>query len=234
LPASARLDEVTRFIEHARYDEHRRGLARAACIGENMKNPQSPVRSRRTIAVPLLLFLPLAAFAHPGHGETGFLPGALHAWHGLDHALAAIAVGVWGVRIGGRARWALPFAFVAAMALGMALQAAGAHLPFVEPAIAASLLLLGAAIAGDTRIPVMPGVLLVAAFAPFHGAAHAAALDVGGALPGFAFGLLLATAALHAAGTAAAAALRARTLWLRIAAAPLALLGMGLLALRLG
>jgi urease accessory protein len=60
------------------------------------------------------------------------LQGLLHPFHGLDHVLAAVAVGVWGARLGGKAVWALPVAFVVALLGGTALGIAGWGLPMVE------------------------------------------------------------------------------------------------------
>jgi urease accessory protein len=179
------------------------------------------------LVAPLLLALlvPTAALAHPGHGEGGFWPGFLHAFQGLDHVLAAVAVGVWGVRLGGRASWALPTAFVSAMAAGMGLAFAGIALPMLEPAIAASVLLLGTLIALDARLTAAAGALIVAIFAPFHSAAHIGEMPAATAILAYAGGLLLSTALLHAAGIVAAQGLRNRPLALRIAAAPVALAG---------
>ena len=42
-----------------------------------------------------LLFAPTFAFAHPGHGEVHTFAGGLsHPFTGLDHLLAAFAIGL--------------------------------------------------------------------------------------------------------------------------------------------
>lgn len=187
--------------------------------------------TRRAVSFAVLL-APVAALAHPGHGEGGFWPGFLHAFHGIDHVLAAIAVGVWAARLGGRALWALPLAFVAAMAAGAALGAAGVHVPMVEPMIAVSVLLLGGLVALDARFTAALGALLVAVFAPFHGAAHVAEMPASAALLSYTAGLLVSTALVHAGGMGAALVLRARPAVLRIAAAPVALTGLALIVAR--
>jgi urease accessory protein len=77
----------------------------------------------------------------------------------------------------------------------------GVPLPFVEPVILASVLLLGGCAALALRPATAAGAAVVAAFALFHGHAHGA--EMGSASTGaFLAGFALATAALHAAGIA--------------------------------
>jgi urease accessory protein len=184
------------------------------------------------LAMVLATLLPAAAWAHPGHGE-GFWPGFLHPFFGLDHLLAMVTVGILAIQIGGRALWVIPAAFIVAMAAGGALDHAGITLPLTEPLVAVSVLLLGLLLVSRVRIPVVAGALLVAVFAPFHGAAHAAELPALANFMTYALGFLLATALLHAMGILAAIAARTRPLILRLAAAPIALIGAWLLATRL-
>jgi len=184
------------------------------------------------LAVVLTTLLPAAAWAHPGHGE-GFWPGFLHPFFGMDHLLTMVAVGLLAVQIGGRAPWVIPAAFVVAMAAGAWLGYAGLVLPMTEPLLAASVLLLGLLLVSRIRMPVVAGALLVAVFASFHGAAHAAELPELANFMTYALGFLLATTLLHAAGILAGIAARTRPLILRLAAAPIALIGAWLLATRL-
>src|ERR1700741_1391890 len=85
------------------------------------------------------------AWAHPGHGDNpgSFAAGLVHPWMGADHLLAMLAVGLWAARLGGKALWGVPLAFMAAMGMGAALTFSGVSTPFVEPLIAASVLILG-------------------------------------------------------------------------------------------
>lgn len=156
-------------------------------------------------AVPLtLLAFAAPAYAHPGHEPqgSGFVDGLLHPLLGVDHLLAMLIVGVWAAQLGGAARWAVPASFVAVMAAGAALVINGIAPPQVEAGIAASLLVLGLLATLALRVALAPAMLLVGAFALFHGAAHGLELPTR-AQPGlYAAGFLLATAALHAAGVA--------------------------------
>jgi urease accessory protein len=83
----------------------------------------------------------------------------------------------------------------------------GVPLPVIEPAIALSVIAIGAVIALGVRLPAAAAVALVAAFALAHGHAHG---SEGGALASFvlyAAGFVAATVLLHAAGIAAGLAL---------------------------
>ena len=129
------------------------------------------------------------------------MAGFSHPLFGLDHILVMVAVGLWASQIGGRALWLVPTAFVGTMALGFGLAVAGVDLPFVEPAILASVVALGLLVAMAARFDTIASAALVAAFALFHGHAHGGELGAAGAAS-FGIGFVVATALLHAAGIA--------------------------------
>ncbi|CAN7433478.1 HupE/UreJ family protein [Pararhizobium sp. LjRoot255] len=140
------------------------------------------------------------ALAHLDPAEHGSLmAGFTHPLSGLDHILVMIAVGLWAAQIGGRALWAVPAAFVGTMVFGFGLAMIGVQLPFVEPAILASMVALGLLVAMAVRLQAAACVALVAIFALFHGYAHGGELGASGALP-FSAGFVIATALLHGAG----------------------------------
>jgi urease accessory protein len=132
----------------------------------------------------------------------GFGAGMAHPFTGLDHMLAMIAVGLWASQLGGRARWAVPLAFMGAMTVGAGLALAGVRLPMVETGIASSVLVLGLLIAFAARLPVAVSAVLVAAFAVFHGHAHGNELPQAASEALYGAGFLLATGALHVTGLA--------------------------------
>src|SRR5580704_17252660 len=161
--------------------------------------------ARRLAAASLTLIatvaLPTIAAAHPGHdGAPGFIHGFLHPLGGLDHILAMVAVGLFAARLGGRALWLVPASFVAAMAAAGFAGMAGFALPHVEAGIALSILVLGAAIAFDTTMPVAAAMGLVAFFAVFHGYGHGAEMPETASGLAYGGGFLAAAAALHVAG----------------------------------
>jgi len=156
---------------------------------------------RVACAAALLIAMPVAALAHTGHGDAGgFTHGFTHPLGGLDHVLAMVAVGLFAAHLGARALWLVPATFVAAMALGGALGMAGVALPFVETAIALSVVVFGLAVALRMSVPVLGAMALVGFFAIFHGHAHGAEMPVDASGARYAAGFLAATALLHCAG----------------------------------
>jgi len=140
------------------------------------------------------------AFAHLDPVAHGSLAaGFSHPFSGLDHILAMVAVGLWAALLGGRAAWLVPTAFVGTMMLGFAVALAGLGLPFVEPVIAASVVVIGLLTLVALQVPTAVGMAMVGFFAFFHGYAHGGELGDAGALS-FCVGFALATAILHAAG----------------------------------
>ncbi|MCV9961340.1 HupE/UreJ family protein [Pararhizobium sp. BT-229] len=158
------------------------------------------MKRRLLLAAVALAASTAPAFAHLDPAEHGSLmAGFTHPLSGLDHILVMIAVGLWAAQIGGRALWAVPSAFIGTMAFGFALAMTGVHLPFVEPAILASVVTLGLLVAMAVRLQTAACVAVVGVFALFHGYAHGGELGAAGALP-FSAGFVIATALLHVAG----------------------------------
>jgi urease accessory protein len=183
-----------------------------------------PAMKTRPVLRRLLLLLPLAAVplaqAHPGHGPHSFSAGFVHPLTGYDHLLVMVAVGLWAVQLGGRARWALPLTFVSAMALGAMIGIAGFALPGVDRWILASVFALGLLIACAARLPLGAGLGLVALAGAFHGLAHGAEMPLNANSIHFLTGMVMATALLHAAGVGLGLAAQKRSVvLLRLAGA---------------
>jgi urease accessory protein len=152
------------------------------------------------LSLALLALGTAPAFAHLDPGEHGsFAAGFTHPIFGLDHVLAMVAVGLWAATVGGRAMIGVPAAFVASMVLGFVLALNGAELPFVEPAILASVVALGFLVALAVRLPLPAGMAIVAAFGLFHGYAHGGEMGAATAFE-YGAGFAVATALLHVAG----------------------------------
>lgn len=150
------------------------------------------------------------AFAHVDATAQGsFMAGLAHPVLGADHLLSMLAVGILAASTSGKARWALPAAFVAAMATGFALALGGVQIPMVEPAILASVIVLCGLVALAAKLPAGGLVMLGSAFGLFHGAAHGAEIGTAG-VAGFAAGMLIATAGLCGAGSVATRSVLAR------------------------
>jgi urease accessory protein len=160
-----------------------------------------PRTTLRLLVAASILVAPGVAMAHPGHGaELGLSAGLAHPWSGIDHVLAMAAVGLLAARLGGRALWAVPAAFLGLMALGGIVTAAGLSLPFAEVAIALSVVAFGFTIASRIAPPVLAAVALVGVFALFHGHVHAGEMPANASVLAYGIGFLTATALLHGLG----------------------------------
>ena len=152
------------------------------------------------ICIALSGALVSSALAHTGVGQTNsFASGVAHPLHGTDHVLTMLTVGLWAVLAGGRAIWVWPMAFIGTMLAGFAAATFGLHIPFVEPAIWSSIIILGLLVAFTVEAPVWLGAVVASLFAFFHGHVHGTEATAVGLIP-YAAGFALATALLHAAG----------------------------------
>lgn len=141
---------------------------------------------------------------HPAH--SGFTAGFAHPWFGLDHLLAMLAVGLLAtLAVEKRAIWLVPTMFIAGLLGGGLLAYAGMPMPGVEYAIAASVIVLGLAVAAWKRVSLVPAVALVAVAGAFHGYAHVA--EMTGHVLAYGAGMTIATALLHALGVSAGLAI---------------------------
>ena len=151
----------------------------------------------------MLLAVALSARAHTGEAEgSGFLSGLLHPIAGADHLLAMVAVGIWGATLGRPLVWVLPVAFPMLMVVGGVLGISGVPLPYIEPGIAMSVVVLGLAIAAAWRAPRPVAIAIVAAFGVFHGYAHGKELPDAASPAAYVIGFVLSTGALHLGGVA--------------------------------
>lgn len=141
------------------------------------------------------------AWAHPGHGgPNSFTAGLLHPLTGVDHVLAALAVGLYAATAGRRA-W-LVAAFLACAVVGGIVGRQAAQIPWTEQAIATSVLVFGLLIAARVRLAVRKAACLVGFFAAFHGYAHVSEMAAGLSGAAYGFGFSVATALLLIAGVA--------------------------------
>ncbi|MFN3546033.1 MAG: HupE/UreJ family protein [Mesorhizobium sp.] len=158
-------------------------------------------------ATAILAASTLPAFAHLDPVEHGsFAAGFSHPMFGTDHILAMVAVGLWSALLAQatdrRALWAVPAAFVGTMFVGFAAAMLDLPLPFVEPVILASVVVIGLLAAIALNVAIVPAMAMVGFFAFFHGHAHGGEIGDAGAWP-YAAGFAMATALLHAAGVTA-------------------------------
>ena len=157
------------------------------------------------LAIALTILMSGVAFAHTGvDHEYSFFAGLQHPFTGLDHMLAMVAVGLWAGLNGGRALWAWPLAFVGLMIAGGVLGATEVTLPWVEPGILASVVVLGLLIVAAVQLRVAAGAAIIAVFALLHGHAHGSEVHLEAAAATHALGFVVATIVLHGVGLAVA------------------------------
>ena len=131
-------------------------------------------------AFAFLLSVP-AAMAHhlpPGldevdeFAENAFMSALKHPITGLDHWLAALAIGFIACSLGRKQGVQSLVAFIVCMACGVFLGHAGMTVPFLEQGLAASVILAGAALVGASFLS-REGLGMTAGLVGFwHGLAH--------------------------------------------------------------
>src|SRR6516225_3115830 len=167
-------------------------------VAPGSRNRTKMIRSVLRFCAIGVAFLPVAASAHVGIGDThGYLHGFSHPLSGTDHALAMVAVGLFAAHLGGRAPWLVPLTFVSVMALTGIAGMAGVKLPFVEIGIGISVVVLGLAVAFQISVPTLVAMSLVGFFAIFHGHAHGAEMSESVSGLAYGVGFMCATVVLH-------------------------------------
>ncbi len=158
-----------------------------------------PFRMSRLITLALSL-TSLSALAHTGHGTSSLMEGLVHPF-GADHLLAMVAVGIWSVSsLPANKAWQGPATFMAALIASAVLGTLGVTLPYLEHAVALSLVLFGAMLTLAAKpMPKAMGLGLIGTAAALHGLAHGSETPASG-FAGYAVGFLLTTAALHLSG----------------------------------
>ena len=131
-------------------------------------------------------------------GDTAnVLSGLLHPILGFDHLIAMVAVGLLSIQIGGKHILGLPVCFVFILFIGALIGLLAIPIPQVEGVISLSVIVLGIAIATQSRIGIWIAYPIVAMFAFFHGHAHGGEIPSLGNPTSYITGFLIASAILH-------------------------------------
>lgn len=157
------------------------------------------------LVVAILSLATSPAMAHPGHAghstpEGGLVAGLMHPLLGIDHLLAMVTVGLLSAQLSGRAIWAVPGSFLVCMVIGGVAGISGFRLPAVEYAIAATIVLLGLAVAFNAKLAIAIPVVMVGVFGFIHGQAHGMEMPRVTSPMLYAAGFLATTLVLHIAG----------------------------------
>ncbi len=164
--------------------------------------------AKTTLLFTALATVPALSSAHTGLGTHGLMEGLQHPF-GPDHLLAMVAVGIWSVSaLPARKAWQGPATFMLALVLSAVAGVNGVTVPFLEHAIALSVVLFGAMLVLAAK-PMQPafGLGLIAVAASLHGLAHGAETPESG-FAAYATGFLLTTAVLHLGGVGIGLAIR--------------------------
>lgn len=124
----------------------------------------------------LATMMPTLALAHESHVVAGvshsIMHGLTHPLLGMDHLIAALAVGVWAVRGDRQSAWMAPVVFLLSIFIGGVLGVSGFQVPFVEMGITASLVFFGFMLVSNVRVSKPTSLGFIGLFASFHGLAH--------------------------------------------------------------
>lgn len=152
----------------------------------------------------ILTMVAWPAAAHDIYANGGFLAGAIHPFLGLDHLLTIFTASLIGMQLGGRARVSVPLAFLLFFIFGDIIGLLQVPMPWVEPGIALSGILLGLALLMGRDVPLSFAQALVGIFALFHGHAHGAEIPVGANPVWYTLGISVGTVAIMLFGGAVA------------------------------
>ena len=159
------------------------------------------IRFNPRMMLYLIAFLAFSLMAH-AHilSGNGFPDGVLHPLSGIDHLLAMIAVGIVSVQFGGKWAWKMPLTFVTCMIAGAVFGIVGIKFPYIEFAIALSVIFSGLAIIFHRKISASLVVAFIGLSAIFHGHAHGSEMSVIANPALYSAGFIFSTAILHASG----------------------------------
>lgn len=148
------------------------------------------------------------AHAHPGHyhppdevDEFDTLPAVLHPFTGLDHLLAALAVGWIAWTVGRRLGTMIVAGFLLSMIAGITLGRFSLSGGYIEQGLALSVAGLGVLLALSRSCPAPLRVALVVSFGLCHGLAHGTELPAGISAPAWGMAMVTGTSLICAAGT---------------------------------
>lgn len=197
-PKSERVDDLAQNVKHMKQPPMQTSWANS---GNLASRTPAPISRHLFLATLSIIVSMSQATAHPGHPiANGFTEGLAHPVSGLDHLLAMVAVGLWAVQLGGKAKWVVPSVFVLLMTVGAVLGFEGIRLPFAEVGILASVLILGLLLLTASRWSLPVSAVLVGTFAICHGHAHGTELSTQFSGVSYGLGFVIATAALHFGG----------------------------------
>ena len=156
--------------------------------------------NKSLLSLSALLGFPCVVSAHSVHETASFMNGFLHPLTGIDHLLVILAIGFLAARSTSRVRWQLPVSFAAFMLIGLLMGTILYRPPFIELAIAVSVLAMGLVILLNTQINRLWQFILTTVFALLHGFVHGQELILSDKGSFAIFGMLVTTGLLLTVG----------------------------------
>ncbi|MEM7601810.1 MAG: HupE/UreJ family protein [Verrucomicrobiota bacterium] len=151
-------------------------------------------------AAAVLLSTPLVNAHHVMNTDQNPIVGGFSLpFHGLDHLLAMVAVGLFAATTTVK-RWLFPAGFLAFMFIGMVMGFSRLSIPYVETGIWVSVIALGLILAVLGKMPNRIVAFLIAGFGIFHGYACGADLPNVWSPWAFGTGLVACTIAMIGVG----------------------------------
>ena len=145
------------------------------------------------------VLIPENAFAHGSHG-TGFMAGFTHSAFGVDHLLAILGISIFGFSVFNDKQWLPSASFIIAMFIGGLLGIAALGFGITEPIIGLSVIVIGALISYEVKLPDIAAGLLFAFIGFFHGHAHGTEMPQDTNIPLFILGFISAALLISALG----------------------------------
>jgi urease accessory protein len=158
------------------------------------------------------LLLATTAYAHPGHPHpfdevdefespaADFAQAVLHPFSGLDHLLAAVAVGCLAYLMGRKLGAVAAAMFMGSLALGWGMAKLGMALPMMEQGLALSVVAAGLMLVMYAKASNVVRLSVITALGFWHGSAHG--VEMASVAP--AAGLMAGTAVAVMLGSMAA------------------------------
>lgn len=163
---------------------------------------------QKIAAATVIIALPLAAHAHPGHAlHASFTAGLIHPLTGWDHLLVLLCLGILAAGRSARLAVGAGALLVAALNGGAAFGLSLPQAAFVEPVILATVLTSASLLALRMRVGHRALLAMCLGFTLVHGMAHGQEAPSGN-LPAYFAGFTLAALALYALGIRIGRALR--------------------------
>lgn len=131
---------------------------------------------------------------------SDYINGFIHPFHGLDHILVMLSIGVLAFRLRDMYMWLLPVTFVAIMEIGSLVSHFAFKIPDTESMILLSCFIVSVISLKKENFSIPFILFIISYFAFFHGYAHAVEFSSKDGFFSYNIGFIVATLLLHTIG----------------------------------